>query len=156
MFVRGAKQEDAQALYTLCCEQAAHALPREIFEAVFFGLLRDSRRRLSVALEDGHIVGYADLQLNLTLARCEMIAVLLDFYVSEPMRGRGIGTGLMISLARQAQSIGCTGSEAGCQRVNVRGQEFLERHGFVRSQHLFSRCLHPSRQMGNSPDEKSR
>ncbi len=146
MFVRGAKPEDLDALYALCSEQVAHPLPREIFEAVFLGALRDSRRRLSVALEEGRVVGYADLQLQLALTRCEMTAVFLDFYVSEPMRGRGIGTGLMISLARQAQALGCASLEAGCPRVNIRGQEFLERHGFVRTQHHFSRSLPAPRQ----------
>ena len=152
MFVRGAKPEDLEQLYALCCEQAAHPLARDVFDAVFAGALRDSRRRLSVALEEGHIVGFADLQLKLTLSRCEMTAVLLDFYVSEPIRGKGIGTGLMIAMARQAHAIGCANLEAGCLRVNVRGQEFLERHGFVRTQHLFSRPLGPLRGAQQDPD----
>ena len=63
MFVRTAKEGDLDALYALCCEQAAHALPQEIFSAIFSAALHDSRRRLVVAVEDAQIVGYADLAL---------------------------------------------------------------------------------------------
>ena len=141
MFVRTAKEGDLDALYALCCEQAAHALPQEIFSAIFSAALHDNRRRLVVAVEDAQIVGYADLMLELPLSRCSMSAVLLDLYVTAPQRGRGIGTGLLIALFRQAQSLGCGELAASCQRVNVRGREFLERQGFVLSRHSFTRPL---------------
>ena len=87
------------------------------------------------------MLGYADLMLELPLSRCSMSAVLLDLYVTAPQRGRGIGTGLLIALFRQAQSLGCGELAASCQRVNVRGREFLERQGFVLSRHSFTRPL---------------
>ena len=141
MFVRSAREEDLPGLYALCCEQAARSLPQDIFEAVFRAAAKDTHRRLVVALEGEEIVGYADMQLELLLSRCALAAVFKEFYVQESMRGRGIGTGMLISLSGQAKSIGCGELEASCQRVNLKSQEFLERHGFVHSQHKFTRTV---------------
>lgn len=141
MYVRSAKEEDLDGLYALCCEQAASTLDREVFGAVFRAAAKDSHRRLVVAVEEGEIVGYADMQLELLLSRCALAAVFKDFYVRETLRGRSIGTGMLIALCGQAKSIGCGELEASCQRVNVKSQEFLERHGFVRSQHKFTKTI---------------
>ena len=141
MFVRTAKPEDLAPLYDLCCEQAARALPREVFEAIFTAALHDSRRRPVVAAEGQRIIGFADLMLELPLARCSMTALLTDLYVTVDQRGRGTGAGLLIALFRQAQALGCSELAASCQRVNVRGREFLERHGFVLGRYSFTRPL---------------
>ena len=144
MFVRSAKEEDLDGLYDLCCEQAARVLPRDVFEAVFRAAAKDAHRRLVVATEDEQIVGYADMQLSLLLSHCALAAVFNEFYVREALRGHGIGTGMLLSLSRQAQSIGCGELQAFCQRVNLKSQSFLERHGFVRSQHNFTKSIEPA------------
>lgn len=141
MLVRTARAEDLDPLYALCCEQAARPLPRELFEAVFTAALHDSRRRVMVAVEEGKIIGFGDLTLELSLSRCEMTAVLLDLYVAAEQRGKHTGTGLLIALFKQAKTLGCGTLAASCQRVNVRGREFLERQGFVLSRYGFTRPL---------------
>ena len=141
MLVRDARAEDRDALYALCCEQAARPLPRALFDAVFAAALQDSRRRVMVAVEEGRMIGYGDLALELSLSRGEMTAVLLDLYVTAECRGKRTGTGLLIALFKQAKTLGCGTLAAACQRVNVRGREFLERQGFVLSRYGFSRPL---------------
>ena len=139
MLVRTARPEDLEGVYSLCCEQAARSLPREIFEKVYHGISKDGQRRLVVALEEDELLGYADLRLELDLSRCELVGVFQELYVRESARGRGVGSGLMLALSGQVKALGCTSMAASCQRVNVKAQEFLEHNGFVRSRHGFTR-----------------
>ncbi|MEG0803323.1 MAG: GNAT family N-acetyltransferase [Pygmaiobacter sp.] len=141
MYVRGATEEDLPQLYALCCVAAGHPLPQDVFEGVFHAAQSNQRRRLLVALEYDLIIGYADMQIELLLGSCTLVATIHEFYVCEDTRGRGIGSGMLIALSNQAKSIGCSEVEAFCSRVNLKSQDFLERHGFVRSQHQFVRTL---------------
>lgn len=141
MYVRSATLQDLPQLYALCCSAASKKLPQEIFEGIFKAMQEDSARHLFVALEDDEIVGWADIGVRLLLSGCRLDAVLNDFYVKEESRGYGVGTGLLIALTAQAKKIGCQVVLADTGRVNLKSQEFLERHGFVRTQHRFEKEL---------------
>lgn len=141
MYVRSAKTEDLPQLYELCCNFAGRKLPQDVFEGIFRAAGEDPQRRLVVAVENEQIVGYADMQVRLLLSGCTLAAVLNEFFVKEETRGMGVGSGMLISLSSQAKSVGCTELLADCSRVNLKSQEFLERHGFVRSRHRFEKTI---------------
>lgn len=141
MNVRSATTQDLPQLYELCCSAAGRQLPKEVFEGIFRAMTEDTQRGVFVAVEEDVIVGWADLQVRLLLSGCRLEAVLNDFYVREDRRGLGIGTGMLIALLRQAKSFGCTALLADTTRVNLKSQEFLERHGFVRTLHRFEKEL---------------
>ena len=137
MLVRTVTQDDADAVYKLICSYRQEALARDIFDGILKNNLQDPHRRLALALVEGEPVGFADMEVKLTLSRCALVAVINDLSVLESHRSQGIGTGLLISLTRQMATLGCDSVEVACPRVDVKSQAFLERNGFVRAQHLF-------------------
>lgn len=141
MFVRGVTMEDADSLYTLVCKYRRKELPQDIFKGILKSALAQTRRRLVLALEEDVPVGFADMEVKLTLCDCALIAVINDFFVAEECRGKSIGTGMLISLTDQAKKVGCSHIQASCPRVSLKSQNFLERNGFIKSQHLFTRAL---------------
>ena len=141
MYVRTAGQTDLPGLYELCCASAGRKLQQDVFAQIFKAVCADSQRRLVVAVENEQIVGYADLQIQVLLSDCAPAAVLSEFYVAQPYRGTGVGTGMLIALTGQARAVGCTRLLANCSRVNLKSQAFLDRHGFVRVQHRYEKAL---------------
>lgn len=141
MYVRAATEEDLPALYALCAAAAGGAMPQPLFTGVLRAVLSDKRRRVMIAFEGERAVGYGDLQAELLLSSCTFAGFLQELYVEEPMRGKNIGTGMLIALSGQAKALGCTELRASSSRVNLKTQNFLERHGFVKTQHLFSKPL---------------
>lgn len=139
MNVRSADEQDLPQLYELCCSAAGRKLPRDVFEGIFRASAGDAGRRLFVAVEGDTVVGWADIQVRLLLSSCRLDAVLNEFYIKEDHRGFGAGTGLLIAMMNQAKKIGCRAVLADSTRVNLKSQEFLERHGFVRTQHRFEK-----------------
>lgn len=141
MYVRAATQEDLPALSTLCAAATGKTMPQPLFAEVLRAVLSDKRRRVVIAFEGDRAVGYGDLQAELMLSGCTFAGFLQELYVEEPMRGKNIGTGMLIALSGQAKALGCTELRAVSSRVNLKTQSFLERHGFVKTQHLFSKSL---------------
>lgn len=139
--VRPAQEKDLPGLFELCAEAAGEKLPQEVFGAIFHAALADTGRRLMVAVKDGRPVGYGDLQRCLPLCVCAPVAVLSEFYVEPASRSQGVGTAMLIALLAQAKAMGCTRLSADCSRVNLKSQAFLDRHGFVRTLHHYTRSI---------------
>lgn len=141
MILRAFAPADAQALYELACLSAGDVLPREAFAQTLTALAEQPDRRLSLAFEGGRAVGFADVELVLSLSRCARVGVIHELYVREDARGAGVGSAMLVSLTTQLRGAGCAAVQASCARVNVRSQEFLERRGFVRARHGFVRSF---------------
>lgn len=141
MYVRAITEEDLPALYDLCAAASGTAMPQQLFAGVLRAVLSDKRRRVVIAFEGERAVGYGDLQVELLLSSCTFAGLLQELYVEEAVRGKNIGTGMLIALSGQAKTLGCTEIRANTSRVNLKAQSFLERHGFVKTQHLFSKSL---------------
>lgn len=141
MFVRKLLNRDEEDLYLLCCEQAARVLPREFYDEMLHSVLKDPCRMILAAVVGDRVEGYADCHVELDPARCEGRLVVTELYVRAASRGKGVGSGLVISIAGRAENLGCTSVFAEASGVGVRGQEFLERHGFARSRYMYQHSL---------------
>jgi ribosomal-protein-alanine N-acetyltransferase len=83
-----------------------------------------------VILENGEIVGRVTLS---NIVRGPFQSCHLGFWVSAACNGRGLATGAVEQIKREAfLGIGLHRIEAGTLLHNVRSQRVLERNGFVR------------------------
>lgn len=141
MILRSLSPPDAEKFYTLLCAAVGRELPREAFAQTLAAALEQPGRRIVLAFEGTEAVGLADTEVRCPLSECAPVGVIHEFYVREDARGRSVGSALLLSLTTQFKAAGCVSVQASCARVNLKSQEFLEKHGFVKTRHTFCRSL---------------
>ena len=134
MILRSLSAPDAEKFYTLMCTAAGRELPREAFAQALAQALEQTGRRIVLAFEGPEAVGFADTEVRFPFSECAPVGVIHEFYVREDARGRNVGSAMLVSLTTQFKA-------AGCVSVNLKSQEFLEKRGFVKTRHAFSRPL---------------
>ena len=82
-----------------------------------------------------------DTEVRFPFSECASVGVIHEFYVREDARGHNVGSAMLVSLTTQFKAAGCVSVQASCARVNLKSQEFLEKRGFVKTRHAFSRSL---------------
>ena len=87
------------------------------------------------------MVGFAGPEVLFPFSECAPVGVSHDLYVREGARGRNVGGAMLVSLTRHFKAAGCGAGQASGARVNLKSQEFLEKRGFVKTRHAFSRLL---------------
>lgn len=112
--------------------------------AVMFGTAGSTYlREAYVAVDDGHVVGSAELTAPL---RDNPAYLDLDVCVPVPHRRRGVGTVLYERILRRAGELGRTTLGVEIHQPfdapDVPGQAFAARHGFVHRQSEIRRLLH--------------
>lgn len=137
MLVRTATKEDSDILYTMMCSYCRETLPRDIFDGILKANLSDPHRRIALATADGVAVGFADVEVKLTLASCSLFAQVNDLFILEEYRRQKYGSALLMSITSQMKTLGCAHVEVSCNRVDIKAQHFLESGAYVKSKHLF-------------------
>jgi len=84
------------------------------------------RSGILVAVLDGQPVGYA----GLTLGRAPYTAWITDLVVNRPLRGKGIGTGLVLAAIEWSASMNCRNLVLEMQPKNYPAIQFASRLGF--------------------------
>ncbi len=123
MILRSLSAPDAEKFYTLMCTAAGRELPREAFAQALAQALEQTGRRIVLAFEGPEAVGFADTEVRFPFSECAPVGAML------------------VSLTTQFKAAGCVSVQASCARVNLKSQEFLEKRGFVKTRHAFSRLL---------------
>ena len=113
----------------------------EAFAQALAQALEQTGRRIVLAFEGPEAVGFADTEVRFPFSECAPVGVIHEFYVREDARGRNVGSAMLVSLTTQFKAAGCVSVQASCARVNLKSQEFLEKRGFVKTRHAFSRLL---------------
>lgn len=138
MVVRAAKIEDMQAMYELICEYKKQPPSKEIFEKIYEKTIKENRRHVVIATQGETAIGFSDTEVKLSLASCSFTAIVHDFFVLDNHRSKGVGTAMIFDICRKMRTLGCTDMHALASRVDVRSQNFLERHSFIKDKHLFT------------------
>ena len=141
MIVRNVTMAEADKLYELMCAYRAEPLDRAAFTAHLQQALEQPGRRVVLAYNGAEAVGFADVEVHLSLSQCANVGYIHDFYVKDVWRCRNVGGGMLLSVTTHLKTVGCVGVYAFCPRVNVKSQEFLEKRGFSKNQHGFWRSL---------------
>jgi len=104
----------------------------EFTEAKLRQRIQDPQRRLFVAEDAGHLVGYAELDLEAPREDVPGIQVeLTTLYVQEHFGGKGIGTRLLAACAQEArQRCGHPGLWLSVYHRNERAMAFYRKQGF--------------------------
>ena len=105
--VRSAKLSDADAVFRLLGAFATSHVPvRSAFDANYPRLLEAEGTDLLVAERDNQVVGYIVSIDSLTLFANGVVTQLLELYVQEEERGRGIGRHLVNQAVAGARNRG--------------------------------------------------
>ena len=105
--IRTAPLSDADAIFPLLSKFAKSYRPmRAAFDANFPGLIEDERYDVLVAERDGHLARYLLVSDSLTLFANGIVTELLELYVNEEDRGRGIGRELVDQAVSRARDRG--------------------------------------------------
>lgn len=123
------------------CETFAHLYPKsdlDTFLAETFGprglpaQIGNPVYAIRLALEDGHIVGFAKMgPCKLPDPAPRDAAELHQLYVLASQKGTGVGAELMAWCIATARALGATTLALGVYSGNARAQRFYARHGLV-------------------------
>ena len=134
MVVRHALLSDAEAVFRLLSKFATSYTPaRPAFDSSYSRLLENDGADLLVAGLHGRVVGYILASDSLTLFANGVVTELLELYVEEEERGRGIGRELVRRAVARAR-------ERGAVEVTVptrRARSFYLALGFELTAELF-------------------
>ena len=141
MIVRNVTLSEGEKLYELVCAYRQEPVDKEVFLAHLQTALDQPGRRVVLAYNGAEAVGFADVEVRMSLCQCANVGYINDFYLKDAFRGRNIGGGMLLSVTTHLKTIGCSSVYAYCPRVNIKSQEFLEKRGFSKSQYGFWRSL---------------
>ena len=94
-----------------------------------------------VAVEDGRVVGFCDLEYRTRLNFTTPQAWIPDLIVTEASRSRGAGAALLTRADQLARERGCWGMSLESATWRTRAHAFYEREGWTDSAKSFSRSL---------------
>jgi GNAT superfamily N-acetyltransferase len=94
-----------------------------------------------VALEDGRIVGFCDMEYRIRLNFTAPQAWIPDLIVTESMRSRGAGAALLARAEEMARARGCWGMSLESANWRARAHAFYERVGWTDTGKSFFRSL---------------
>ncbi len=141
MQLRKATLEDVDAVYALVCEMRKNPPPRPSFEALYKSAIIAPHRCIVYATDGAVPIGFAEFEMQTTLATCAAVGIVHELYVTPDFRGRNVGTGMLIFLTSFAKQLGCSLLQTSISRVNLRSESFLERNGFFKKRNVFLREL---------------
>lgn len=144
--IREARQEDAEAIYTLACElaKAVQDSPPN-FGSVKkrFGELLEEPRSWTLVAEteteadsQGIVAGVVSFWIKPDLAHGDVVVEIPMLVVSEDSRREGVGKLLVEEVRKQAHENGATVIELIATSDNTTAREFYRSLGFVETDHV--------------------
>ncbi|MFC4819326.1 GNAT family N-acetyltransferase [Dokdonella ginsengisoli] len=140
--IRNARNYDAPALAELC-GQLGYPATRQQIVARLAAIEADPAGRVLVAEDaEGRVVGWLHVAQQAHLVDDE-VAEILGLVVAEPVRGGGVGAGLLCAAETWARERGATQVRVRSRMERERAHGFYERAGYRRSktQHVFAKPL---------------
>jgi GNAT superfamily N-acetyltransferase len=102
----------------------------------------DALGRLLVIEVGGELIGYAVIGFGFSLEFGGRDALLDEFYVREPFRGRGIGGAALVSVEELCRAKGILAIHLEADYVNARVHEFYKRVGYRdHERHLMTKWI---------------
>jgi len=139
--IRPSKESDEASVYDLITLLMGFSLDRESFHDVFVQNLHDDTVLYYVAESEGCVVGFASLHIEPQLHHAGRVGEILELFVNESLRGRGIGTQLVSRLEQEAQKRCCVSIEVTTKKSRDEAQRFYEHMGFSRTHVNFTKNL---------------
>lgn len=143
--VREATEEDwlavAQLLAELGRPDVLGGPEEDATREVFARYLERPDAVALVAIEDGRVIGFCDLEYRTRLNFTTPQAWIPDLIVSEDMRSRGAGAALLARAEELARERGCWGMSLESANWRSRAHAFYERVGWSDTAKSFSRPL---------------
>ena len=90
MIVRNVTLSEGEKLYELVCAYRQEPVDKEVFLAHLQTALDQPGRRVVLAYNGAEAVGFADVEVRMSLCQCANVGYINDFYVKDAFRGRNI------------------------------------------------------------------
>jgi N-acetylglutamate synthase-like GNAT family acetyltransferase len=138
--VRDAELSDGPAIADLLAELGYPAEPNRVAERLT-RLQADSHSRVIVAVTEGRVVGVVAIHAMQPLEHDEQWCELIALVVTEPYRGRGIGTMLVAAAETEARARACAGMVLGSGVWRPNAHEFYRSLGYEQTGARFKKLL---------------
>ena len=135
--IRPAGPHDEDEVFRLIGELEGKAPDRQRFGEVYQQNLADPRVRYWVAEEDGRLLAFLSTHRQCLLHHTGLVAEIEEFIVEPPARGRGIGTRLFETAARDCRTNGCLQLEVCCNLKRLTSHAFYRARGMRSSHYKF-------------------
>jgi PhnO protein len=139
--IRGNTILDCRTIYEMICDLEKTQLPFDEFRRIYMGQLESCDYICFVYEEEGKILGSINLRIEFQLHHAARIAEIMELYVDENCRSKGIGHQLFARACDHAKASDCTLIEVSCNQMRVRTHAFYEHEGMVTSHFKLSKTL---------------
>ena len=148
IMIRGSTIGDCRTIYEMICDLENTELPYDVFRRIYTCQLESCDYICFVYEEDGNMLGCISLRMEYQLHHAGRIAEIMELYVDESCRSKGIGHQLFARASAHALQSDCTLLEVCCNQVRIRTHAFYEREGMNKSHFKSTKKL-----SGNVPDK---
>jgi (aminoalkyl)phosphonate N-acetyltransferase len=134
--LRKATGTDLPAVFALICELergGSEKMELSAFAPVFQRNIHDENIVYMVAEDEGKIIGFSSMHVQMLLHHCGAVAEVQELVVAQGCRGRGAGVLLLSELEAEARRRGCLQIELCCNKNRIASNEFYGRRGFLNS-----------------------
>lgn len=137
--IRGSTIGDCRTIYSMICDLEKADLPYDVFRGIYTCQLESSDYICFVYEEDGNMLGCINLRMEFQLHHAERIAEIMELYVDENCRSKGIGHQLFARASEHAKKSDCTLIEVCCNQMRTRTHAFYEKEDMVKSHFKFTK-----------------
>lgn len=139
---------DCRTIYEMVCDLEKTEFPYEDFHRIYQRQQESCDYTCFVYEEDGKILGSINLRMEFQLHHTARIAEIMELYVDENYRSKGIGHQLYARACEHAVESDCTLMEVCCNQMRIRTHAFYEREGMTKSHFKLTKNL-----ASNAPDK---
>ncbi|MDP9312223.1 MAG: GNAT family N-acetyltransferase [Chloroflexota bacterium] len=123
----------AALIHQLAVEEGAEPAEPEDIGIIVGALLQSGSSDFLLATANDEPIGCLQIAYRLSTWQAGRYAYLEDFYLTEPARGRGVGTKLLDYALQRAESQGCESVVLDVRTANTAAQRLYTRFGFTHS-----------------------
>jgi PhnO protein len=142
--IRESTIADLQTIYDMICDLEKTSLSYDIFSRTFHSQLVNSNFICNVYEENGNVLGLINLRVEYQLHHAERIMEIMELYVDDSSRSKGIGHQLFTFACTNARELGCTQIEVCCNQIRTRTHVFYEREGMTKSHFKLTKKIQES------------
>ena len=131
--IREYKLTDENLIYDLLCELENTVIDKEGFNIAFMKQFYDDSYRCLLYEENEEIIGIVNMRIEHQLHHGGRVAEIMELYVKEKCRLKGIGKKLLEEAVRIAKNEGCKRIELSSSNWRTESHRFYQNNGFIAS-----------------------
>ncbi len=139
--LRKAVKGDLDVVYGMICELEETLFEREKFDESFLKNLENPSVHYFIAEYNGEAAGFISLSVQYHLHHAAKTGEIVEFFIKNDMRSKGLGKLIIGEIERLASGLGCMTLELSSSRKRERAHKFYERENFRATHFKFVKAL---------------